>query len=389
MRIVRSASRRLAATVLALIAQSAFGESRGTAPVPTDACPSARFGSPALVRLGDDLLTTVVGDDCGVASLLDGRSGAARRRFDDPQRGVFHLESGIGFGAAIGVAGRRLLVSAPNDRVVYAFDARSGNEVRRYVGTGLGHDGFGRNLLGIGKRVVVGALFTGYVGPDVSTYGAIYVFDAASDSLERTITAPEDSHATGFGDSLAALSRDRVVVGTIDDAQGTQGKVFVADLRDGSVPLTILPPTPNGIDSYALDFTATGDVIVVGVARIVGPTPTGTVYLYDARSGELRRTIESPAAPGEAFGRWPVIRGRTLVVAAPSGVDVSVPGSLYVIDVKTGRTRARLVLGADVPADSVLPPLFFRRGLAFAVQPDATSGEALRVEYGYRLPRRP
>jgi outer membrane protein assembly factor BamB len=383
--IVRRCTCRAVGALCLLIAGGvSAGSHAASAPVPVGDCDATRFGAPAIVALGKDLLATVMGSDCGLVSLLDGRTGAERRRFENPQAGAFHVENGKGFGAALAALGRRVLVAAPNDRTVYAFDARTGRTLQRYLGAGPSHDGFGSSLVGVGKHVVVGASFLGVTGDDVAT-GGIYVFDTATGTLEHTIVVPLESGAGGFGTRLAALSNDRVVVGTIDGAEGVQGHVFVADLQSGTVPLTIEPPTPAGVESYGLDVAASGDTIVVGVSDFNGPTPTGTVYLYDADTGGLRRTIPSPGVPGEAFGQGLAIRGRTLVVAAPSGFDVSVPGSLYVIDARTGRTRARLELGTDVASASVLRPAFLRRGLAFAVEAD----DGLRVDYLPRIPRRP
>ncbi len=388
MTVRRSASRCVLALAIALGSTRAASAapSNVSVPVPVGACAAARFGSPAILPFGKDLLVAIVGDDCGSVSLLDGRTGAERRRLDNPLQGAFHVENGPGFGAALGALGRRVLVAAPNDRTVYAIDAHTGKTLQRYLATGPTHDGFGEPLVGVGRHVVVGAMLAGLTGPDVRTYGGVYAYDAASGRLDHEITPPPSSHAHGFGARVAALSHDRVAIGTIEGAEGVPAHVFVADVRDGTVPLTIMPPTPTGVDSYGLDVAASGDVVVVGIAQPAGPTPTGTVYVYDARTGELRRTIASPGAPGEAFGQAIAIRGHVLLVGAPSGTDVNVPGSLYAIDARTGRIRGRLALGTDVAPGSVLPPAFLRRGLAFAVEPDATSGGALHVDYR-RLPR--
>src|SRR5262245_39633260 len=87
-------------------------------PVDTGDCPQAHFGKPALLAFGRDLLVSIVGDRCGQVAVVDGRTGSVRRRLESPAANFLRREGDPPFGSAIALWRHRVLVGAPDERVV-------------------------------------------------------------------------------------------------------------------------------------------------------------------------------------------------------------------------------------------------------------------------------
>ena len=353
--------------------------------LPAEGCPSGTFGSPALHASGRNLLVAVAERGCGYVSLRDGHTGRELRRFENPLGGTFPIDNGPSFGAALDVSGSRLLVGAPDERAVHALDARTGKLVRTYEGPRSRGDGFGTAVLGLGSRVVVGALYDGLEIDTVRSYGTVHVFDAKSGRLERSIRAAPEDGARAFGFRLARLAGDRVVVGTLNASEGGPGRIFVLEAGTGEVLLALSTPSITDDSNFHGAFATTRGRIIVGVPGGGGTTSGGAVYVHDAGSGAVLRTITSPGDPSEAFGAGLATRGSRLLVVAPyNGPDRRSQATIYLFDLRTGRLRGRLPLEATFGGGSFAPPVFLRRGFAYAL-----SSGALEVVYRYGPPPPP
>jgi outer membrane protein assembly factor BamB len=349
-------------------------------PVDTGDCPEARFGEPALLTLGGNIFVSVVGERCGHVAVVDGRTGAVRRRIESPASNVLRRPADPPFGTAIGLWRRSILVGAPDERAVYALDPRTGSVVQRYASPGTEFGEFGNAVAGVGRHVVVGAEYTGNFGPDLPEYGAVAVFDGASGRFERSVESPTGSGARSFGRRLATVDRDHVAVGTDATFAGTRGPVLVVDVTTGKIVFTLAPPVPDTFP-YGGGFTATRDRIVVGA-----PGGPGAVYVYHARDGHLVRTIGNPGSNGEAFGAAVAVRGPLLLVLAPlASTTQSLGGGAYLFVLRSGRLLGRIDLVTDARAGSVDTGVFLRRGLAIGSR--VFSPSVLTIDYRDRRPK--
>lgn len=98
-------------------------------------------------------------------------------------------------------------------------------------------------------------------------------------------------------------------------------------------------PTPSSTDQFAISVDIQGDNVVVSAP---GDNTTcgnfGQVYLFDAATRTLVRTLEKPnAVRDDGFGRSVAIDGNLLLLGAPS-TDVAFAdlGEAHLFDINTG-----------------------------------------------------
>jgi outer membrane protein assembly factor BamB len=348
----------------------------------TDGCSDAAPGVPALLPLGRDLLVTVHGKTCGWVTLVDGRTGAERKRFAN---GVSqNVLRGDPYGTAVALQGRRLLVGAP--QTVYALDPRTGVIRRTYKNPANSFGNFGSAVVAAGRHVVVGAPYTGLTGDGVVEYGAVLVFDAARGTLERTVSSPSGSRTHAFGQTLSRIDDRRVAVGTLNAADGRAGLVHVLDAATGTIERTLSTPRATGYYNGGVATTRT--LVVVGAPGNAGPTPGGTVYVFAADDGHIVRTIANPGAATQAFGAALAIRGRQLLVLAPveENDDTRPAGTVYRFDLRTGRLRGQVAVADDTRSGQLGSIAFLRRGFVLSTLVFGRSDE-LGIDLRPTLPR--
>jgi len=127
---------------------------------------------------------------------------------------------------------------------------------------------------------------------------------------------------------------------------GVPGAAYVLDPDTGAIRLTLAAPTPVAGDQFGATVANLGDDVLVAAT---GPSGhAGTVYRFSGHDGRLLAQFSNPAAPDErCFGCALTGRGRTVFVGSPSLHSEFDPGPIfgaaYLFDARTGRLRRTLV----------------------------------------------
>lgn len=154
--------------------------------------------------------------------------------------------------------------------------------------------------------------------------GAAALYDGPSGALQFVLTAaaPPPGIEDGFG-GFVAMSARLIVVNA-----AAQTTIHVFD-RDGA-PLRTL-------DASGGALATRGRLIVVGDPNASEDGPdAGAAYVFDARSGNLLRTLAGPGA-GAGFGGAVAITGNRIFVGAPgTGVNQGLAGSVSAFNARTG-----------------------------------------------------
>ena len=298
------------------------------------------FGT-AVAAVGHNVL---IGVPFGVVSsiaaagrvyLYDGATGQQLNEISnpnpDPTPNVFDF-----FGIWVGFLGDNLLVGQVGGAAaVYAFDPDTGDEVLRINDPrpGVGKFGF---VATIGTDVLVGAPFD---DTDGTNAGIVYRFDGTTGQQVYTLRNPDPNTDDLFGQTLA-VSGDRIVVGAPTSNPGggpDGGAVHAFDAGTGQHLITIDNPHPSQDDQFGMALAAFGQTILVGSPGedTDGMTDSGAAYLFDAVTGDLLATLQSPAPTlNDVFGIAVAATGRDLYVGADQ-MDhhgISDAGSVYLFD---------------------------------------------------------
>ncbi len=327
-----------------------------TAPDPQ---PGARFGQVLSVIDGSILVgePSRFHPDTGVgrAYLFDGITGDLKFSLNNPAL-MDHDE----FAGALTGGDGQIFVSARGlQERIYVFDSQDGNmlgEIRDpngpLPGTRGGLTGFGSGLgYGDGSLLVTAPSFD--LSSELRNVGQAYSFDGMSGQLKHTYenVEPKVNDTLGSGVSVAML-RDKVVIGAIlDDLPGDDGpdgdnpgRVWVFDRDSGSVAFTLENPNPESrfFDWFGWSVAANEDIVVVGAREdgTSGIDGSGTVYVFDTLTGDLRHTLFSPQPEDNGeFGNAVAITpdGSILVGAWGTSVsEVEGAGHVYLFDGVSG-----------------------------------------------------
>jgi len=284
--------------------------------------------------------------DAGAVYDFDAASGSLLRTLSNPTPAT-----GDHFGSTVAVYGTTVVVGAYRDDTgatdvgaAYVFDLLTGNLLWTLDNpTPAAGDYFGSSVAVYGNTVVVGA-YQDDTG--ATNAGSAYVFDAASGSLLRTLNNPTAAADDRFG-SAVAISGSTIVVGAYYDDTGATnaGSAYVFSAISGALLRTLNNPTPAANDSFGASVSISGSTVVVG-ARYddTDATDAGAAYVFDAISGNLLKTLNSPTpAAGNLFGIAVAVSGSRAIVGA-SGVDGGTidRGAAYLFDVNQAPTDLAL-----------------------------------------------
>jgi hypothetical protein len=102
-------------------------------------------------------------------------------------------------------------------------------------------------------------------------------------ALLKTFTKPGPLAGYHFGESIAAVGTDRILIGSpYDDLGATNaGAAYLFD-TNGTLLTTFTNPTPAVSDLFALSIAVSGtNTVVIGARQDdTGATDAGTAYLY-------------------------------------------------------------------------------------------------------------
>ncbi len=225
-----------------------------------------------------------------------------------------------GSSPVLAISGNLVIAASPREGegAVYVFDASRGEVVNTFDGP--------LTTSTISSLSVYGSTLV--AGAPVDRAACVY--DLATGDLLRTLAMPQAS----FGGPLAA-SDDFIVVGAQGYAGSDRGLVYVYDAVTGELLAQLESPSAAHQIRFGGRIAAAGQVVAVGVSAEDSGSGGGVVYLFDARTGNLLRTLTSPAGPqANGFGARVAMFGRTIAVA-----DYL---SVYLFDVITGARLATL-----------------------------------------------
>jgi outer membrane protein assembly factor BamB len=278
------------------------------------------------------------GTDAGAAYLFDGKTGDLLRTFQKPTPAA-----GDWFGISVAAVGENVLVGALGDDTgahdagaAYLFDGKTGELLRTYQNpTPAEDDWFGGAVAGVGENVLVGAPLDDAGAKDA---GAAYLFDGKTGSLLRMFLNPTPASNDWFGVSLAGVG-DRVLVGAFLDDTGAKdaGAAYLFDSKKGALLQTLQKPKPAAGDQFGVSVAALGDRLLIGAPYDdTGAKDAGAVYVFDAATGALARTLQAPTpAAGELFGRAVAAAGDRVLIGAPREAGGKA-GAAYLLDAATG-----------------------------------------------------
>ncbi len=212
------------------------------------------------------------------------------------------------FGYAVAAWGTdRLLISAPFENTsasgagaVYLFSL-DGTLLATFAKTNpAANDHFGYAVAMVASNVVL----IGANGDDTggTNAGAAYLFDMHA-TLLTTFTNPLPGGGATFGDSVAHVGPDRVLIGAphYNTNTTTAGAAYLF-LTNGTLLTTFTSPSPAGFDAFGGSVTALGnDRVLIGDPRR-GTTSPGAAYLFST-NGTLLTAFTNPyPADNDNFG---------------------------------------------------------------------------------------
>jgi RHS repeat-associated protein len=226
-------------------------------------------------------------NDTGAVYTVDASTGALLQTFAEPQPPV----ADTSFGWAVAALGSDVLVGTYRGGVAYRIDGATGVPTVTYADPTptSGEKGFG-TAIAQGAGLV-------YVGHPEDGSGVVYVFDAASGVLQRTLE-PASGDVGGLGTTLL-VSGTTVVVGAPGTAGG-DGAAYRYDGTTGTVLQAFPNPSPTGADSFGVALALLGADLVIGAGG--DDLTSGAVYVLDGTTGAVEDTIASPVSGGGIFG---------------------------------------------------------------------------------------
>lgn len=213
------------------------------------------------------------------------------------------------------------------------FNAVTGAWVRKLLppGTPVISQQFGASCAIIGDKALIGA------PGDSNTSGKVFVFNLTNGSLLMTLT-PNAADVTVnalFGSSLA-VSGNKVIVGASGD-QSYRGSAFVFDLKTGAKLAKLQAADGAAGHTFASCIAAEGNVAVIGCPGVDGFK--GAVYAFDLTTFAMIRKIQPTSlVAGDVAGYSVTMhQGRVVFGASGSAYFSTVgTGQVFIVDLFSG-----------------------------------------------------
>jgi hypothetical protein len=311
----------------AVMIDAATGGSAYTLSNPRPTEVGGRFGVSAAV-VGDRLVIGANGNDTAGP---DGGEAFVFSTAGTLQRTVSPRVDYVEFGTSVGaVDSRRVVVGGyrfGQGRVfqygaAFVYDAGTGTQLRRIENpTPQSEDFFGMHVAGLsGGRILVASHNDDSAAHDA---GAVYLFDAGTGGLLRSLVNPDSKASAYFGLSIAPVGDDRALVGAQSLNTGPvplAGVAYLVDLATGDVLHRFVSPNATSSDGFGSSLTTIGDRWLAIAAPLEDShgTATGHVYLFDQQTYQLVATIPNPQPLANAkFGyNMSAFRGNELLIGA-------------------------------------------------------------------------
>jgi len=256
------------------------------------------------------------------------------------------------FGVTTVMTGSNIVVGAPRDDdgaggpgsyvadsgAVYVYNTNdlSATPTQLKAPDTEAYDYFGDHVSANSDKIAVTAIYGDETSNDT---GAVYLYDANDLSAAPTkltaLAADGTNHANlHFGKALA-MSSDKLVVGTMDDTDVSNGgSVYVYDLNDLSAsPSKLMPTDASSNKKFGSAIAVTSDKIIVGADNDNGGSGSysGSIYVYDANdlSAQPTKISAFDGAEDDHFGYGLAAVSNTLFVGSYNDDG---EGSTYIYD---------------------------------------------------------
>lgn len=254
------------------------------------------------------------------------------------------------FGSAVVIDGGRALITArQNQNSAYPkfpgfaaiHDLETGALLTTIENPSEEFNTFGWNAALSGNLALIGEF--SYATPSGDPYvGIVWVFDASTGALLRTLEHPDPVQWDQFGVSVALSGTVAVVGASGADSQGVDraGRAWVFDAATGDVIHELILPDPAPVDQFGYKVAASGGI--AAVTRYEGgagdPQHSGAVYLFHAASGALLRELRHPAPENDIHFGWSLAFAGDRIAIGTRRVGSSYAGpiSAHVFDAVTG-----------------------------------------------------
>lgn len=274
----------------------------------------------------------------GAANVYDATTRALLHRLSNPDPKNYAQ-----FGAAVSIAGTRIVVGVPGDNVGLAHVYELAGASPTFPSLTLVNPSpelggaFGQAVAMSGSRVAVAAS------------GRAYVFDLAGATPAvpvATLTNPLPMASDLFGYSLA-MDGTRVVLGAFRSDAGVvdSGIAHVYDVTSATpgMPVLTLPnPSPWSYDLFGEAVAIAGTRVAVGAAGDDATTmDAGRAYIFDLTNASPTvpvLTLNNPTpAIGDGFGRKLALSGMRLLVGVPDdSAGANASGAVHAYDLGGG-----------------------------------------------------
>lgn len=285
----------------------------------------------------------------GAVSIFDGTTGSLIKTIWNPEPNTIKDQVGGAFGQSVAHIGNNIVignsardVNGIRTGAVYIFD-NAGNLLSTINDPNPNiADNFGRNLVAWNDKFAVSV--EGRSVGNTAHAGVVSIYDANTNSLIKTIDNPNPTPYARFGSSID-VSGDILLIAapfTTVDGDENVGEVYLYDANTGNLIKTIKNPDPDDGDHFGRSVLFAGDKIVIGAIGD-GVFDEGSVYIYD-KSGNLINTIHSPDKSAKSgfysneFGVSLSFTGNKLAIGDDNKMVNGIrAGAVYVYDITNGK----------------------------------------------------
>jgi len=257
-------------------------------------------------------------------------------------------EIGDQFGSSVAANGDFAIISNRIDDdngfqsgSAYLFNMQTGEELVKYLASdGFGGDFFGSSVDMSNQYVLVGAPNDDEI--DKTSTGSAYIFDLASGEQLFKLVAFDAERLDFFGQSVA-ISDDYALVSSRDDDFGTDsGSVYMFDVKTGELIRKLNATDETAGSNFGYSIAIEGTLAVIGSSSDdeLGDG-AGAAYIFDLTTGQqVRKLLAADGITGDFFGSSIAISGDRVVIGSRSG---QFSGSVYIFDVATGQQLFKII----------------------------------------------
>ena len=256
------------------------------------------------------------------------------------------------FGAVLGAGNNLIVAGSPEETAnglsvaghVYTFNPLTGSLIATYSSPNAQTNGRFGFAVAVGSGViVVGA--PNETANGFGNAGHVYIINVNTGTI-FTLTSPNAQTGGDFGNSVA-VSGLYVVVGARYETSGGQleaGNAYIFSTKTGNLIHGLNNPSPQsafyvGNFGNLVAISGTTAAIAAPNNQVAGQTRAGNVYLFNAKTGSLLRTLASPNPQYYGHFGYGLAISSTLVFVGASyetSHGLTRAGNVYSFNPKTG-----------------------------------------------------